>query len=435
MTAEDDEEYDNTRAREQAEARRQKILGESDERMDRVSGLNERSQSTMASKMAAARRRRFKKTAKTETQETEETPTEEKDEPETPVADASVAEETIEDNDVAKASVDDGTKTKYLGVAKMRRRLNKEKQKETETAVEEEEATKPAAESLTIPGKTIVNPLPILMHVVTVILLFLAGLDVGLQQPRFEHVAVYTDIAPRTQGLKIFSFGKSQPPKINKEIGRQLELDVDDEDYHHKATTDSIARLDTDEDDKIDPLFGVDLDALTQGPGLYFWMGRFAVKVHRMNLAVLYYFPLRVVNFFVTTFQQLLKVPPILCLSALVIRQLIGKTILGAKLPAKVVDAAEHVDIMSTVKKFITQFAMNTFPTAATIYDAWSHLRADIYVVLFGLLVGIAWNHSKQVVMDTAVGFEPPLAAVVDVEPVLIEDLLQPEDILVTDEL
>jgi hypothetical protein len=109
------------------------------------------------------------------------------------------------------------------------------------------------------------------------------------------------------------------------------------------------------------------------GDGLYFTLARFAVRVHRWNLAIFYYGPRSFfvsLSSFVWSFKQ---TPPVLFLMAIIIRQIIGKVVLGAKLPDKIVDE-----------------------TAASFYGVWTHLRSDMYVVLCGLLVGLAWSHNHQ---------------------------------------
>jgi len=233
---------------------------------------------------------------------------------------------------------------------------------------------------------------PITMYIVTVLMLFLAGLDIGLQQNKIEYaltgVVVHDELAPKQELriLNIFSgwSSKKETPKsfetsdpLAYDAGAEEEFDADD---------DGTKKTDG---ENIDPLFQVDLDALTAGPGLFMMMGRFAVACHRLNLSVFYYWPLSMF----AKMASLLQSPPMLCIIALAIRQAIGKTILGADLPAAVEDESQHKDVMSMVKSFVKNFILRAFPTAANLYDAWVHLRADMYVILCGLFVGIAWHH------------------------------------------
>jgi xanthosine utilization system XapX-like protein len=132
---------------------------------------------------------------------------------------------------------------------------------------------------------------------------------------------------------------------------------------------------------------------MTRGTGLYFTLARFAVAVHRFHLSIFYYGPQRLFHALVT---MVTPAPPIFCLVAIVIRQFIGKTILGAKLPSKVDDETQHKDVMSMIKNFVVNFVLRAFPTAVTVYDVWTHLRADMYVVLCGFFVGIAFSHNHM---------------------------------------
>jgi len=148
----------------------------------------------------------------------------------------------------------------------------------------------------------------------------------------------------------------------------------------------------------IDPLFGVDLDEYTAGPGLFMLAGRLAVRAHRINLALFYYFPVNTIRSMRDFVRQLIRMPPMLCLLALVIRQVVGKVLLGAKLPDKSEDDTEPgagagKDVMAMIKSFLMSFTARAFPTMVGLYDAFVHLRADMYVVVCGFLVGLAWNH------------------------------------------
>ena len=144
----------------------------------------------------------------------------------------------------------------------------------------------------------------------------------------------------------------------------------------------------------IDPLFQVDLDRVTRGPGLLLMMGRFAVRVHRINLAIFWYGPRKFFFGLADWLLSLTTTPPILCLTAIVLRQLVGKAILGAHLPARVEDEKQHKDVMSMIKLFLTNFVLKSFPNAVRLYDVFGHVRADMYVLLCGLFVGLAFSHS-----------------------------------------
>jgi hypothetical protein len=313
-------------------------------------------------------------------------------------------------------------KKKYLGVAKMRRRMIKERHQEADTDVSTDPLSLEGIEtpiSTVLPKRkrSIVTTLPIAMYLVTTLLLFFAGLNIGLQQSTVNYcysaegntaanhngvctwsTVVHSELAPRTRGglQRILALTGMDPaaeekklikPSIAKPKWQEvLRNEVDDEFADHGSSSQS----------SLDPLFGVDLDMLTEGEGLYFVLARFAVRVHRWNLAIFYYGPQ---SFFVSLSSfvwSLIQFPPILFLLAITIRQVIGKVVLGAKLPEKIVDETQHKDIMSSIKSFISNLLSSSFPTAVTFYDIYTHLRSDMYVVLCGLFVGWAWSHNHQ---------------------------------------
>jgi hypothetical protein len=142
-------------------------------------------------------------------------------------------------------------------------------------------------------------------------------------------------------------------------------------------------------------LFGLDLDKITNGPGLLLFLSRGAIFLHRINLSIFYYFPRRMFGNIVSLVKGLVDTPPIMALSALTVRQLIGKVILGAKLPVKGVkdEKKKSSDVMSMVMNMVKTFILGSFPTLVSMYDAWTHLRADMYIVLCGLFVGVVWHH------------------------------------------
>ena len=454
MTTEED------KAREEAEARRRRILEEADGRLGIVTGENpagggdkdgkEESddkpsvKSSGAARMAAARRRRFKKGAKKETAEKEEksedataetpapkpTPTgagEKKGEDEPAEADAPTPKEKEQEPRPTETDKEnDGTeKKKYMGVAKMRRRMIKEKQQklaEEKTNAADGMETKAATPSIANLKKKkkkvgLIGTLPIIMHAVTILLLFFAGLDVGLQQDRSQTAIVQTELAPRQLGLKLIQSEKfDQASKQARMMMDEEVIDpiVSEDEFDADATEES-------DSDNLDPLFGVDLDLYTAGPGLLMWLARGAVVVHRLILKLVYYFPLRVLNALTNMATQLINTPPMFCLFALAIRQVVGKVVLGAKLP----DKAEHENM---IKQMISSAASRFFPTATGLYGAFAHLRSDMYVILCGLLVGLAWKHSIVHVPDVAVDMgipdqaaEPMEEAVPVTEPITEE--------------
>lgn len=471
------------KAREAAEARRKRILEQADARLGLVEGTfsnknaaatgttntdDEGGASSTKSKLAAMRRRRFKKTsavgtavadaaattdADTDTVEqasvSASIPKEEyekvkspEDEdinelvtPETKSAKADEEKQAEpEINEAAAAEKEDEviapgeTKKKYMGVAKMRRRMIKERQQNQDqegamfnTATCTDTDADPAAKAKKIKNKKhrpVAATLPILMHVVTVLLLFMAGLDVGLQQSAVDYydgalLQVHSELAPRKLGglQRIMSYTtigaliaskeadadaakpKPKPSIAQPEWQAALEQEEAADEFADLHATNNEGEK---KHSNLDPLFQLDLEKLTEGTGLYFFVARGAVRMHQLNLAIFYYGPRSFFQALAAFFLSLSRSPPILCLAAIVLRQFVGKFILGAKLPAKIEDETQHKDVMSMVKNFVVNFVLAAFPTAATLYDVWTHLRADMYVLLCGLFVGLAWSHNSR---------------------------------------
>ena len=399
MTVEEEEE----KARAEAEARRQRILNAADDRMDTVTGGGGGG-STSSSKLAAMRRRRFKKKEPKDTAKDTATPEDEKKpaaETTTPDAPKEEEEDIVEEiTTPGAAAMSESKPKKYMGVAKMRRKMIQEKK-------QHEEDAKPTTS--VAPGATqkkrSVDTLPIIMHAVVVVLLFVAGLDVGLQQG-IDYgsdvvTVVETSWAPKEELRFLRLIPKSLRPALPSDEVEEEKVEKHEIIREEDEFGDTTKEKEESPKENIDPLFGLDLDKVTEGPGLLMFMGRLAVKAHRVNLAIFYYFPQRIIFFLYETFLQLLSLPPILCIIALTLRQVVGKTLLGAKLPDKPVDKSQHKDVMTMIKNFVTGFILKSFPTAASLYDGWVHLRADMYVVVCGLMVGLAWSHSGLVAKET----------------------------------
>lgn len=424
MATETEEEQ---KAREEAQARRQRILDGAGSRMDVVEGVQQ-SDGSKASKLAAMRRRRFKKKTEVseETVPPDETVTIDDDNVETKEAAPEqemqetvvLSVESIADTTEETTTPDGGeTKKKYMGVAKMRRMKLKEKQLE-----EKDETSAEASTTTTYPSKKqrkFTPRLPIIMHIVTILLLFVAGLDIGLQQVGIDYRAydgtegssssvlkVHHDFAPRNLGGVAFLISKLSEKETFVRGGdvkkvRLLEKSTNENIIQPIAVlvneeSDEFIEVDDENTMKgvVDPLFGVDLDKLTAGPGPVQWGARQAVKCHRLLLRIFYYGPIHSFKWLIACMTS----PPIFCLMALLIRQLVGKVILGAALPdAKKDDEEQKKDVMSMVQTFVTKFLLSSFPTAASLYDVWCHLRADIYVLLCGFFFGLAFSHTPAI--------------------------------------
>ena len=423
--------------------------------------------STTSSKLAAMRRRRFQKKTAPSSTTTETAPTIEDTTKATeavvePVQSGNV-ESTKEDdsalarenNDVPVTQSDqkdideDAAATKkYLGVAKMRRRMNKERQEQQQgdsnvvstdnhkSSVRTAAKNTTSAVAIKLPKKhrSMITTLPILMYAVTTFLLFVTGLHIGLQQSQVNYcysnqvigddatdgycyntsnepqwsLLVHSELAPRKMGglqrllssmnIVVPLHGTTTTKMIQKEelqVESTLLQDHDDDNGEDEFST-TGPTVKSMGKGNIDPLFQVDLDALTAGDGLYFTLGRFAVRIHRLILTVLFYTPKSILQSIVSFLWSFVQTPPILFIMAIMIRHGLGRMVLGAKLPSAVVDETQHKDILSTVKTFVTKFLLSSFPTVTVFYDVWTYIRSDMYVMLCGLFVGIALSHHHQ---------------------------------------
>lgn len=312
-------------------------------------------------------------------------------------------------------------KKKYVGVARMRRKMLAKKRMENT-----EEKSNDKSESLDAmmnPGKTSeematdsvekmeLQPVkkktvPIYMHIFVIFLLFSAGFDVGVQQFHVD-VDVHSRVAIQEYGVPFFHRNPWQSlTKINteKDDKRALEDNIrqqtDGEIKSFPDLHDEFLDINIEEEyiPNVDPLFGVDLDEMTKGPGFLNAMAKGAISVHRIILWLVYYVPVGILTSFLSIPSAFIQTPPSLFLSAIILRQVVGKIILGADIP-KVIrddknDGKNHngIEIMSLAKNFVKNFFAATFPTLVTLYDAFVHLKSDMYIVLCGLFFGLAWT-------------------------------------------
>ena len=340
------------------------------------------------------------------------------------------------------------TNKKYLGVAKMRRRMIKERheqqqQQDGNTTLEDvagNDTTSTISSHPQTRRTKWITTLPILTYVMTTFVLFGTGLHVGLQQsnvqycyynskvmmvpdpdhePSADGYCYNTNDDPEEQQWSLLVHSEFAPRQPMGGLHRLLSMvvgpvqsipirnvpvdaaavssqppppqDHDDTEDEFSSTVPTVQRM---QSNNIDPLFQVDLDALTTGDGLYFTLGRFAVRVHRFILSIVLDLPKSILQSVLSFVWSFVQTPPVFFLMAVLIRHGLGKVVLGAKLPAAVVDDAAHKDILSTVQTFATKFVLSSFPTMKIVYDVWTHIRSDMYVILCGLFVGWAVSHS-----------------------------------------
>ena len=436
-------------ARAQAEARRKRILEKANKRLGMVSGemaqdVEEKSASAAnAARIRAARQRRRKKGAgpakpaeSTDNSEdgadaksSEETQSPNNDDTtEAETANAKneeepkfVTEESSEKSDhqpnEPSASVeavpsigDDGTagaassttnepasKKKYVGVARMRRKMILKKRQEEESESKPESTTEAAAVVLPATVSAPVSTFPVYMYIFTVLLLFLAGLDVGLQQFH-QDVTVHPNDVFSQHGApfvhrNLWKVDETNSPSQLEELQKRTS------DWNDADTPDEFVEDEDEYEPNIDPLFRVDLDELTKGSGILLQLARGAVAVHRFILRIVYEIPMGIFQTILGIPQTLINSPPILCIVALILRQVISKQVLRASLPSSESDDKSKetggIDVLAMIKQTVKNFLSSAFPTAVSMYDAFTHIRSDMYIILCGVFFGLAWRHQQ----------------------------------------
>lgn len=431
-------------ARAQADARRKRILEKANKRLGVVSGeqvLAEEDKEASASKAArirAARQRRYGKKAvdpasevsKEEgeeeiaappTESIEEKNIKEETSPEKIAATEEHSHDDAEEEDAKLENIPDAPsaeddspedsgvtgidepKKKYLGVARMRRHMIKKKKMEEDQPETVEIATSsPALDATDIDPKLLspdplkVRTVPIYMHILTVFLLFFAGMDISLQQYH-QSILVHSKLAIQEFGVPLIHRSFGAPSKVKTLKSSLLQAKEEEmfnpdgsllmDEFQEEVIEPSIQN--------IDPLFRVDLDELTKGPGIMRQLARGAVAVHRSILWLLYLLPLSILQSILSIPQALFRSPPTLCLVALSLRHIVGKAILGAGIPepTKDNDKSNSIDVVAMAKNFVTNFLTTNFPIAVGLYEAFTHVRADMYVLLCGVFSGLVWVH------------------------------------------
>ena len=218
---------------------------------------------------------------------------------------------------------------------------------------------------------------------------------VGFQQYH-EDVKIHDDFAVREHGVLLIHRHPWKNDKAESELGVSRE---DLQIVSGKVPDDEFDEDDSSEQgfSNIDPLFRVDLDELTQGPGFINQLARIAVSIHRVILTAIFYTPLNLIYTLAGIPKALMQTPPALCLLALLVRQLVGKIILNASMPVLETEEKDAaIDVLAMVKQWVTKFLSTTFPTAVSLYDAFVHLRSDMYIIICGVFCGLACTHMSK---------------------------------------
>jgi hypothetical protein len=325
-----------------------------------------------------------------------------------------VKEDTTREEDHDKASAGGETK-KYMGVAKMRRKLAAEKKK-NEEAVIEDELKELESEMPKVLHRKPVTLGPIMFQLFTIVFLFFAGFDVGIQNHALvkqEVPHVYTDLFYVDHGIgiqKIFGKGKSSSSgdllmELNDEGGKIVDEYEGEEDEFASGTgkPQGASTKDRNVEGNLDPIFGVDFDKLTAGSGFFFTAARFAVSIHRTLTYLFYLLPLSVIHSILSVPRKLIGNPPVFFLCAVIIRYL-GKHVLGGNIPNldEMIEAevkADKVegekpdlastDFVSMGKNFVYNFLKGNFPKVVMAFTMFKDARSDMLIVLCGFFVGL----------------------------------------------
>jgi len=370
------------------------------------------------------RRRRFKKasaasaTSTTTTETTQTTSTASKD-----VTDSTPLVETnpvTKDSSNSKPPVNETTSTsspsnesesttnpqkkKYIGVAKMRRKMLKQQKQDQQTKQTSSIPTN------TIPSTPTTSDITtqllkqqirttLFLRILLLITLFSSGFYIGYYNSRKSpplHVDHDLALIHRSHIINAIRGTGSKNP-----ISALASMDVEELDSKiHKEFQDEFSEwtesTKPNPNENIDPIFRINLDLYTQGDGIIFALARYAIQFHRFWTGL---FLLRGTTF----------VPPLFVILCLLLRlsNHFLLPILGVSQPftelleletqtKKRLEESENqnqtlnLDIVemvsSTLKRMVSGFVPEYF---WMIWNTWWNVRKDLYVLLCGLLWGL----------------------------------------------
>ncbi len=365
--------------------------------------------------------------AKTEEKIAETPATESEDKAEETVTETeaevpSVKTPAPDQEEVKPSQATTGEKKKYKGVAKMRRmRLAEEKaRKEAELESKiESDLKKSAASVAKFSAPKPVALKPILFQLFTVLALFLVGFDVGIQNHALvqqDVPNVHMDLFFVDNGIALFGAKQDSGASIASQdtlSGIDDKVDIPgisvEEDEFDDVNEKKPAGATASSEANIDPLFGVDFDKLTAGPGIFMMAARFAVSIHRSFTYFCYTLPLSILYSFLAIPKRLFVHPPIWFLFAVFIRY-IGKHVLGGEIPAldDLLEAEakadeppeEKPDLASSIAStnflamgtnFVKNFIKTNFPVLALLFTMLKDARTDMFVILCGFFIGLVF--------------------------------------------
>ena len=379
-----------------------------------------------SARLAQMRRRRYKKAAivaETSTAKSEHIPEDEsKPESNNEKEGENNAEVVQQEAEKPQEEKEVTEKKKYMGVVKMRRKMLAEKKaseaQQQNTAIK---AVTAKRISKMKKEKKVVTLGPIVVQLLTVVLLFLAGFDVGMQ----NHVVVKQDVPSIHGNFSISDHGIGALKLVGmnapmQQTGENIAQNVftlnepDEEEFGQVKEEEEFAEpkpvgasSTSEREPNIDPVFGVDFDELTAGEGILMACVRFAVSIHRLLTYFFFTMPLAFISGLFTLPKKILVNPPILFLCAVIIRCL-GKYVLNGSLPDldemlkaeinesdamkgkdSVADTIGKANLFSMGTNFAKTFFKKHFPKVVFLFSIFKDAKSDMFVVFCGFFFGL----------------------------------------------
>jgi len=302
-------------------------------------------------------------------------------------------EKVAEQSKVAEEPSAEGPK--YVGVAKMRRKIVAEQRQQQQTSIEKQLT---AEDPLLLVVPKALRQLPIVLELFTIVLLCLAGIGMGWHTWLNNSGCFRTEIrAGDKLSLKLLPFHSTfsknaTNPRDLVAFSSELPVTtaIDDEDEFAVVqppkkpvrTEDTKAGGENDDDDdefhfdyekiyaKKSHQGGNPLDSID-------WILSRIFSTIRNVVSTIFFW-----NWFKTC-------PPAFLLVAAAGRQF-GRMIGGAcPEDAEESDENNNYDVLKFVKNFLSK----TFPTLAKVYKFYTEARTDMYIVLFGWFLGLVLAH------------------------------------------
>lgn len=289
---------------------------------------------------------------------------------------------------------------KYVGVAKMRRKLVAE-QRQQQQSSEEKNVIEDENVAVLVPNA--LRHLPILLELLTILMLCVAGMGMGWhtwinnsgcfqsgfhagEKVNLKNIPFYftkRNVTTPSRDLVTFSFGEQDTFIPTTGGDEEDEFAEVLQPKKKPVRTEDEAAVDGDEDDED---FHFDYDKIyakrMQQGGNPFDV--FAWLISKIFSTITYSMS---VIFFMKWFKSC---PPTFLIMAALGRQ-VGR-MLGGAYPQEIDESEEGsngFDVFKVAKKFIS----GSFPTLAKAYRFYSEARTDMYIVLFGWFLGLVLAH------------------------------------------